>query len=187
MRGLRPNWPLLLALSMAAVNGQAQTYAPPGYTFSNGFPNMFPGFNSNSVPGGYQNGWQNPFLTMPSPEYQNAPQNSEQGQGLPSPAPPFSQPAPYWMQNPSAGQPPQRYIDEVPTANPNAAVNFSGYAPLAPTPQNGPPKWAPLPGEPPVVILNPRAGIQWSVGPVQGGVQGFVQPTVNTPPKWPTP
>jgi len=185
--------PLLAFIaSIAPLAAVAQYNSPPGYTFNNMFPGMFGGnnFNNNyTVPQGYMNQGQSPFLTMPAPQYPFAnPQfpRAAMGQDTPFPANPMAQPTPFWMQTPASPQPNARYITEIPSSvapqnTPPGYTVFSapGFRQLAP------PRWAPLPGQAPMSTQARRPANNWSRPPEPG--QNLVPALPATPPKWPTP
>jgi len=173
------------------LSALAQNNGPPGYTFNNMFPGMFGGnnFNNNyTVPQGYMNQGQSPFLTMPAPQNPFAnPQfpNALTGQNTPFPANPMAQPTPFWMQPPANPQPNARYITDIPS---NVAPQNTppGYPVFAPPGFNqlAPPRWAPLPGQAPVNMRPQRPVNNWSFFPNTGQAAPAIPPT---PPKWPTP
>jgi len=172
---------LALIACLSPLSAAAQNGGPPDYTFGM-FPNMFGGYgNGYTVPQGYMNQGQSPFMTMPAPQYPYAnPQfpSAATGQTFPFPANPMAQPAPFWMQTPSS---PQRYITDVPTNVAPRTTPPSYTVFTAPGFTPGPTRWAPLPGRGPVNSQPQRPANNWSLAP-NGG-----QAARATPPKWPTP
>ncbi len=176
----------LFALSFAPVIAEAQNSAPPGYTFSGMFPGMFGG-NNYSMPQGYMNNGQSPFLTMPAPQYPHAnPQfpSAAAPQPTPYPATPMAQPRPFWMQSPLGQQAPARFITDVPsnTAPQNALPSYSFFTP--PVFSATPNRWAPLPGQAPAPFQAIRPNNNWSIFP--NASQNLAPAIPATPPKWPT-
>jgi hypothetical protein len=168
------------------VSLPAQAQIAPDYTFGPAFGN---GFNAGSpqgysggrglqmppLPGGYYNGLQSPFLTMPAFPA-NGPTRGIGSGPMPQTAPPLTQPLPYWMQTPPPARPQARFIDEVPTA--------SRRAPQA-RPQSAPPRWAPLSGPMPVIQNHMQAGNNWRATPTDA-TSATAQRLPVTPPKWHT-
>ena len=184
--------PLLVFIaSLAPLAATAQNNTPPGYTFGNMFPGMFGGNNNNyTVPQGYMNQGQSPFLTMPAPQYPFAnPQfpSAPTGQNTPFPANPMAQPTPFWMQTPPGPQPNARYITEIPStvAPQNTPPGYTVFTPPR-FRQVAPPRWAPLPGQAPVGSQMRRPVNNWSLYPDYSG-QNLAPAVPATPPKWPTP
>jgi len=183
---MKTRLPLLaLIASLAPLSAVAQNGGPPDYTFGM-FPNMF-GNNSYTVPQGYMNRGQSPFLTMPAPQYPN---NNLQfpsaatGQAAPFPANPMAQPTPFWMQTPRSPQPNARYITDVPSniAPRNRPPSYTVFSAPGFTP--GPTRWAPLPGHGPIDAQPRRPTNNWTLTPNAGQAAPSVP---ATPPRWPTP
>ncbi len=171
---------VLIAAGLAPLAATAQNNTPPGYTFNNMFPGMFGG-NNYTVPQGYMNQGQSPFLTMPAPQNPIAnPQfpSAPTGQNSPFPTNPMAQPTPFWMQTPASPQPPARFITDIPSsvARQNTPPSYTVFAP---------PRWAPLPGQAPVRIQTRRPANNWALSPNSGQIPAPTLPA--TPPKWPTP
>jgi len=179
----------LATLSFAPVVAEAQYNSPPGYAFGGMFPGMFGGSNNYSVPQGYMNSGQSPFLTMPAPQYPIAnPQfpSAAPAQPTPYPAAPMAQPRPFWMQSPLGGQQaPARFITDIPSnaAPQNAQPNYSFFGPSAFN--AAPNRWAPLPGQAPLPFQALRPSNNWSIFPNSAQAPTAAMPA--TPPKWPTP
>jgi hypothetical protein len=184
---------LALLASLAPLSATAQYSSPPGYTFGGMFPGMFGG-TDYTVPQGYMNRGQRPFMTMPAPlaPFTN-PQFPPAATGQPSPFPanPMAQPTPFWMQTPANPRPNPRYITDAPTNEatpPNytffTAPGFTAPGFAAPGFMAGPPRWAPMPGQGPVTTQRQRPANNWSAFPNSGQAAPAIP---ATPPKWPTP
>jgi len=196
---------LIVGLCFAPMAASAQ-FVAPGYSFgSNGFGNPFggymPGFNNmngpgfpamNSFgpPGGFSGFNQNPFMTLPPPQYYNIPPNYPR---TAAPTQPMAQPSPYWMQTPPDAQPPVlNYSETARSRQPVAsAPTNSIFAPLAfsadSATSNTPPRWAPRSDQIPPQIQTRRPSNIWSISPVPQGGNGYAPVIAGTPPKWPTP
>ena len=177
---------LVLVASLSPLSATAQNSGPPDYTFGM-FPNMFGNNNGYTVPQGYMNRGQSPFMTMPAPQYPYAnPQfpNATTGQTAPFPANPMAQPSPFWMQTPASPRPNARYITDIPTnVDPRTTPpNYTVFRP--PSFSAVPPRWAPLPGQGPVTIRPQGPTNNWSTPSNLGQVAPAIP---ATPPKWPTP
>ncbi len=175
---------LALIASLTPLSAMGQNAGAPDYTFGM-FPNMF-GNTGYTVPQGYMNQGQSPFMTMPAPQYPFANPQFPSGapQRTPFPANPMAQPAPFWMQTPNSPQPNARYITNVPTnvgprTTPPSYTVFTapGFTP-------GPSRWAPLPGRGPVNNQPQRPANNWSTAPYADQAAPAIP---ATPPKWPTP
>ncbi len=196
---------LALIASLAPLSVTAQNSGPPSYSFGM-FPGIFGNNNSFTVPQGYMNQGQSPFMTMPAPQYPYSnPQfpNAPRAQAAPFPANPMAQPTPYWMQTPNSPQPNARYITDVPSRTaPAGGQGYTLYPPNVPntvSPRNTPPgytvfsapgftpgpsRWAPMPGHGPV-NSHPRPTNNWAI--FQNGSTAPAPAVPATPPKWPTP
>ena len=178
----------LIAASFSPIMAEAQNSGAPGYTFGGMFPGMFGG-NNYGMPQGIFNNGQNPFLTMPAPQY---PMANPQYPSAPNtqaptarfPANPMAQPTPFWMQTPANQQPPARFITDVPSnsgaQNQRPSYSFFG----APAFRSAPPRWAPLPGQAATPFHAVRPHNNWAMFPNMGQTPVPAIPVV--PPKWAT-
>lgn len=180
MKNLLPSLALIGAC-LAPLAAAAQNNAPPGYTFGGMGPGMFGG-NTYTLPQGYMNQGQSPFLTMPAPQYPFA--NPQFPRASASQAAPMARPTPFWMQTPASPQPTARYITDVPSsvAPRNTPPSYTVFS--APGFNAMPPRWAPLPGQGPITIRPRRPANNWTTAPVIGQPAPAIP---ATPPKWPTP
>lgn len=151
---------LSVTLSAAPLAGMAQFNNAPAYAFSNNFIGA-------------------PFAS----QYPMAPNWAS----------PLAQPTPFWMQTPSAAPSTSNYVNALPenssvqSVYPDQTGSGPRVSPFQTASPSGPPRWAPISGEIPPRVSNPRMGNQWSLDPITEHGPEIVLPTVNTPPKWPTP
>ncbi len=170
----------LLGACLAPLAASAQSNAPPGYRFNNMFPGMFGG-TSYTVPQGYMNRGQSPFLTMPAPQsFYAAPQGASATPSAPVQASPMAQPIPFWMQPPANQQPRSRFITDIPS---NVSPQNTPPAYTVFSPPGFRSRWAPLPGQAPAA-MRPRAPVNnWTTTPDTRQSPAPAPPA--TPPKWP--